>query len=410
MSQSSTAFIRGGLAVLAGVSLAFSLTACGGGGDATETPPPGDTEKKGVLSVSTCVVEAGKTSCSLSASASGLQNVTTAMIEAVGQQFPGPGPVVVEVSLGQALVVLTGDGVKLDDELVTVGCATGLVPQGTTCVQLTASGTLSVSTATVADEAKTATVAVLFTSSNATALSVTLGSETKDVPAGSGQVTFVRAGIEDLPVSLKDNGSEIASAVSQASCSSNAAWDGPWTKCRVILPSYEDYVVGIWGSNGVPYIVNKAGATPAVNQTPWQLPTATPFFCGLRKVNNPDLWGYVHGSCQDSVTLKERPFMINPQTGELTLSSPIDPYSPEYVVGNPVDYRYADPGDASYTLGPTEAKVTDGTFYTAYSPTDPDDSSIYFMGNDSQNIVISKGTIQNNGNVNVLQTFLHTKP
>ncbi len=76
----------------------------------------------------------------------------------------------------------------------------------------------------VTDGENTATAIVSFASSNTTSLSVTLGSETKTVPAGSGEVTFARSGITDLPVSLKDNGTELASAVSKADCSSNASY------------------------------------------------------------------------------------------------------------------------------------------------------------------------------------------
>lgn len=101
----------------------------------------------------------------------------------------------------------------------------------------------------VADNGNTATVIVRFISANTSVLTVTLGSETKSVPAGSGTVTYTRTGVSDLPVFLKDKGVEIATGVSKASCSANAARDTAWNICREIT-HHKDVVVGIWDKNG----------------------------------------------------------------------------------------------------------------------------------------------------------------
>jgi hypothetical protein len=419
-SQSSNVLMRVGLATLVVVSSIVLLTACGGGGGGgTTTPTPPVVVTPPVTPVAsgsvkaeptTCNALAGTDSCTVMVTAEAKNAPNAVLITPTGQTNVANTTITVSVAvkLGVSRLEVKEGQTVLADASVTATCATGLVVQGTTCMKPTATGTLSVPQTVIANDASTAAVVVSFTSNHTSALSVTLGSETKTVPAGSGEVTFTRTGVNDLPVSLKDNGTQIASGVSKASCNSGAAWDTPWTKCRVILPSYNDYVVGIWGIDGVPYIVNKAGATLAINKTPWQLPTAGLFFCGLRKVNNPDSWGYVHGSCQDNLTLKERPFMINPQTGELTLSSPIDPYSPEYVVGNPVDYRYADVYDPAYPDWSTKARVVDGWFYNPGAG--GDDSPIRFRRDDMSDVLIMPGTISANGNVKLLQTFRHTKP
>ncbi len=254
----------------------------------------------------------------------------------------------------------------------------------------------------------------LDVSASATNPTLTVDSKVISLTSGVQIVSVELSGPTNETVVLKNGDGTVLDGTKSvgSACVASAPWDAPWKFCRAILPSYSDYVLSVWGIDGTFFIVSKTGVKAVTNMTPWQLPTAGLFNCGLRKTNNPDKWGGIHGDCQDSVTLKDRPVMINPETGEVSLSSPVPPDSPDYVVGNPADYLYADPGDPSYTFGHTQAKVMGGSFYAAYNPFNQNDSSIYFR---SDTAVVSlvpggAGTVQANGNVKLLKTFKHTQP
>ena len=285
----------------------------------------------------------------------------------------------------------------------------GWVVQGPTCIKPTATGTLSVPQATVANDASTSAVVVSFTSNHTSALSVTLGSETKTVPAGSGEVTFTRTGVNDLPVSLKDNGVEIANGVSKASCNSGAAWDTPWTKCREVT-YHQDVVVGIWDKNGRPYFVTEAGLVPVVNKTRWNFGLANNFlfFGGLKRDGNPDQFCRILVTMQSWPDLTSHQLYINPKTGELHELSPLGPSDPGFVPALRVDYDFANQFDPAYPNWYTKAQVTSGWYFSDASGVgDPSTyrEHLWYQPNGGQARELQSWTFAEFGNLRIMRTF-----
>ena len=271
------------------------------------------------------------------------------------------------------------------------------------------SGTLSVPLATVEDNSNTASVVVTFTSANTTELTVTLGSETKSVPAGSGTVTFTRAGTGDLPLSLKNKGVEIAKAESKASCSANAARDTAWNICREVT-YHQDVVVGIWDKNGRPYFVTEAGFVPVVNKTRWNFGLLNNylFFGGIKRDGNPDQFCRILVTMQSWPDLTSHQLYINPKTGELHELNPLSPSDPGFVPAKRVDYDFADPFDPAFPNFYTKARVSGGLFYSdATGVGDPSTNRehLRYQPNGALARELQSWTVTESGNLKIMRAF-----
>jgi len=256
---------------------------------------------------------------------------------------------------------------------------------------------ISVVDVTIPDGSNSATARVVYSINNGNVVTVTLGGETKTVPAGNGEVTFTRNGIGDLPVTLANNGVTVLTTTSKASCNAvSAAYDEEWSLCRAYLASYADVVLSIRSKLGTFFTVDLSGVTPVENKTG----LGNLFRCGLHKTALMDLWGRVKVACQDG-DLKLHDMHYTPGTNVLTLASPVPPTAPSYVLADRNNYRFADPGVP-------EAVISSGRFFAGTSDTE---GKIFFQRNaDGSVITVYNGNFTDDGTVNSLTALSYKKP